>query len=79
MKVYPNPTSGRIRIDYLLPDPDTKLSLELFDGFGRRMLQHENLSISTNLDISFLEKGLYIIVVKDAGGKIVGTERILKL
>lgn len=79
MKVYPNPTSGRIRIDYLLPDPDTKLSLELFDGFGRRMLQQENLSISTNLDISFLEKGLYIIVVKDAGGKIVGTERILKL
>ena len=78
MKVYPNPTSGRIRIDYLLPDPDTKLSLEIFDGFGRRMLQRENLSISTNLEISFLEKGLYIIVVKDAGGMIVGTERILK-
>lgn len=79
MKVYPNPSSDRIRIDYLLPDPDTKLSLEVLDGFGRRMLQQENLSISTNLDISFLEKGLYIIVVKDAGGKIVGTERILKL
>ena len=58
LQVFPNPTSGQLRIE--VPKGYTKLAL--FDATGRMVLQLPNTSYSSvQLDLSPLDNGVYIL------------------
>jgi len=66
IKVYPNPTTSdnlQIHSDLIRQEG---FSVLLFDSFGNKMINkevHPNASGKTNLDISELKPGLYILKV----------------
>lgn len=63
LKIYPNPTSGIFGIEL----PTYKEStVELFDNYGNLILSINDIGIS-QMDVSYLEKGVYIIhVISDS-------------
>jgi len=63
--VYPNPASEGFRID-----ADVK-SLSIFNSIGQIVYSMENYQKGSSLDISDLEKGLYIIKADDNTQKLI--------
>ena len=69
LSVYPNPTSDIVYID----GNYTQLEEVVYDILGKQVM---NKSITNNIDISQLEKGVYILQLSD-GAKLT-TQRIIK-
>jgi GEVED domain/Pregnancy-associated plasma protein-A/Secretion system C-terminal sorting domain/Fibronectin type III domain len=66
MTVYPNPTTGILNIDMQVEN----VNIEILDLTGRTMLR-KMLNQGTNtLDISHLQKGVYVIKASEGGIKI---------
>ena len=74
IKIYPNPTTGVIRLD--IPDSNDKVEYTLIDLTGRTRMQGTFSGAQTTLDISSLEAGMYIILVR--GKQISATSKIIK-
>ena len=70
VKIYPNPTNGIIRIDGKTD------FVAVYDLLGKRMIYKEDDGFSTQLDLSELKDGLYIIKVYKKGYCF--SEKILK-
>jgi aminopeptidase N len=66
IRIYPNPTTDYLQIENSSSEMTT---LSLFDWNGRR-LQHQTLNALTILDISALAKGVYLLEIRNATGKI---------
>jgi len=66
IRIYPNPTTDYLQIENSSPEMTT---LSLFDWNGRR-LQHQTLNALTIVDISSLAKGVYLLEIRNATGKI---------
>lgn len=69
---YPNPVETRINTVFA-----EKYDLEFFDTSGRKVLESINLNGETQTDLSFFNKGIYIMKVT-SGGKIATRKIILK-
>ena len=69
LSVYPNPTSDIVYID----GNYTQLKVVVYDILGKQLM---NKSITNSIDISQLEKGVYILQLSD-GAKLT-TQRIIK-
>jgi surface protein len=69
ISIYPNPTSDIVYID----GNYTQLEAVVYDILGKQVM---NKSITNNIDISQLEKGVYILQLSD-GAKLT-TQRIIK-
>ena len=69
ISVYPNPTSDIVYID----GNYSQLKVVVYDILGKQVM---NKSITNNIDISQLEKGVYILQLSD-GAKLT-TQRIIK-
>ena len=69
ISVYPNPTSDIVYID----GNYTQLKVVVYDILGKKVI---NKPITNTIDISQLEKGVYILQLSD--GAKVTTERIIK-
>ena len=69
ISIYPNPTSGMVYIDgnYM------QLKVVMYDVLGKQVI---NKPITNSIDISQLEKGVYILQLSD-GAKLT-TQRIIK-
>ncbi len=68
LQVWPNPVSGTLHIQ--LPDAEKEMvGISVCDLLGRVMLQKENFSTKTELDVSTLSRGMYIIQVRTLEGK----------
>jgi Leucine-rich repeat (LRR) protein len=66
--VYPNPTTGKLRID------NAQLSIkniELFDIVGKKQLSIFNCPLSIEIDISHLANGMYFIKIDNKMYKII--------
>lgn len=61
LKVYPNPTSGKVFVDGI----PAASNLYVFDITGNLILSKEVNEKSLELNLDFVEKGLYIIEVKN--------------
>lgn len=70
--VSPNPTSGSVKIIYLLPQNKSG-KLEVFDLNGRRVYEMRLPPWSTlqQVDVSFLSNGVYSCVVSSGGWRAV--------
>lgn len=67
LQVWPNPVSGTLHIQ--LPDAEKEVvGISVCDLLGRVMLQKENFSTKTDLDVSMLSRGMYIIQVRTLEG-----------
>jgi len=74
-KIYPNPTSGQLRItNYEL----RITNVEVFDVFGRKIfkLETQNPESETNFDISSFPIGIYFVRIQTEKGMV--TEKIIK-
>lgn len=72
LKVYPNPTSGILHVD---KSQNSDMTIEVFDLFGKRILQLKN---TETIDISAFSSGMYLIKATD--GKTLQTkiQKIIK-
>lgn len=71
IEVYPNPTHDQF---YMLNLPENAI-VELFDLTGRKVLMAQNES---QIDVSFLENGVYIIAVQDQYGAMLYSTKLIK-
>ena len=69
ISIYPNPTSDIVYID----GNYTQLKVVVYDILGKQVMKE---SITNSIDISQLEKGVYILQLSD-GAKLT-TQRIIK-
>ena len=74
IKIYPNPATGIIRMD--IPNSKDKVEYTLVDLTGRTRMQGTFTDAQSTLDISSLEAGMYIILVR--GKQINATSKIIK-
>lgn len=71
--VYPNPTSNWIDIEY---KTNIILMISLLDLSGKCLKEYE-INGNTRLDMTNLEKGFYILQIKNSD-KILGTRKIIR-
>lgn len=66
ISIYPNPTNGKFHIDFL-NNPIENAEIFLFD-FKSQRIQNLNTQNRTKIDIdlSYLPKGTYLVLIKDA-------------
>ncbi len=74
VKLSPNPVSGNLNVK--LPVLTNNVNIEIYDVTGNRLLNKKFNSNIFSLDLSFLDKGVYLI--KIASGKINYTGKIIK-
>lgn len=77
-KVYPNPSSNDIIINKNC-SVDQNFIIQIIDLTGNVLIQKSNtLCEDDKINISSLQDGTYIIVLKNASGKILTMEKIIK-
>ncbi len=77
MNFYPNPTSGNLSIE--LPSDNAGSygsSIEIYNLTGKPIYQLKNISGKSDIDLSNLPTGLYILKICD--GNTVRTAKIMK-
>lgn len=63
LSIYPNPSSGWIHIKGFSGNPQLS-TLQLYDGTGREWV---NMPFNEKIDLSWLEPGLYFLVIQQKG------------
>jgi len=65
IKIYPNPSNGLINIDN---ETKSVIFIKVYDLIGRELLYSKQLENTYNpkIDVSFLNNGMYILVIKYA-------------
>ena len=80
LQVYPNPTTGELRIEVAGQARNDVVNVAIFDVFGRQMSQisrHCGLDpqpkshISNQIDISHLPAGVYFVKIRTEAGEVV--------
>lgn len=73
INVYPNPADDKITVEY--PSGFKKYSLQLFDALGQMVINEQltndgtgNTTLSHQLDVSSLKKGVYIVNIQTEYG-----------
>lgn len=79
--VYPNPFNAEVNVSFNLPS-DEKISLELYDAFGRKLqvITPKNYSMGNNkitLDLSGYPDGVYFINIQTENGPF--AKKVLKM
>lgn len=58
--VYPNPTTGLIRVETL-----TNFNISIYDMMGKLVMHSDNVLPNSNIDISHFQKGIYMAKVNE--------------
>lgn len=74
VKIYPNPSSGKVAIT--MAEPVTRAHLSIFTLCGKEVLNMTFSGASVNADISALPNGIYI--VKLTSEKLVKVGKLIK-
>lgn len=72
VKLYPNPTSGELKIDYNEHESGT---VQVINSMGATVMNKE---LSNSIDLSKLDQGLYLVVILNENGDTLLTERVIK-
>jgi aminopeptidase N len=76
VNVYPNPAGDRIRISVPEENNLSNLTFSVYGADGRLMLQQEIVPVNTDIDISRLAKGMYVVKLNGDGKS--GTKKFVK-
>jgi hypothetical protein len=71
--VYPNPATDWL---YLKCDNTSKITLEIFNLSGQKVLQHQHMAPKEGIEISHLPPGLYLLRFVDEFGNV-ATEKLV--
>ena len=63
IRIYPNPTSGVLKIEVAGFEDSDKGNLSIFNLSGQQLLNSDIISTFTELDISSSQKGVYILLI----------------
>jgi hypothetical protein len=78
INIAPNPTKDFIVIRHNLSGNNI-INIELYDLNGKKMLSKNNVTNGERIAVSQLAGGMYILKIYNSGGKIIGSEKIIKL
>lgn len=74
LSITPNPTEDKINIKI---DNQKPYTLTMVDIFGKQLMESQNITKETTLDISSFASGIYFLQVKD-NQNVVGTYKVIK-
>jgi hypothetical protein len=74
---YPNPASETVTILFENLETTSAPEYQLFDLFGRNLMNGKIMDEETTLNISSLANGIYLLKVVE-GNQIMGTAKIVK-
>ncbi len=75
VSIYPNPTQQLLNV--VLNQHSGSSTIELFDAFGKKVISEKTTSSSTQLDLSKLAKGVYLIRINN-NNQLVHQSKIIK-
>ena len=74
--IYPNPTQDFLMIEYV----ENLHSIEIYGLDGKFVKSERLIDVAdSQIDINYLSSGIYFIVLKDTDGRIVFTDKIVKI
>ena len=73
--IYPNPSKGEFTLDLSLSNKD-KVDVQIVNLLGKTVYNKENVNSQTQINVSTLENGTYILILKD-GDKIIGRKQLV--
>lgn len=76
VRIYPNPTSGMLKVEVLNLDEGDNCSLRIFNSAGSQITSTHTTSATASLDISSQPDGIYFLRI--AIGKEESTWKIIK-
>ena len=75
VSIYPNPTQQLLNV--VLNQHSGSSTIELFDAFGKKVISEKTTASSTQLDLSKLAKGVYLIRINN-NNQLVHQSKIIK-
>ena len=72
--IYPNPSNGQVAFNY---PTDDVYQIDIFDLSGRHVFSRVSMNPIQNLDISFIESGVYMVTLRTQDQKVLKTEKII--
>lgn len=76
VRIYPNPTSGLLKVEVLNVGNEESCTLRLFNSVGTQLISTTTASTASTLDISNQPNGIYVLHI--AIGKEESTWKIIK-
>ncbi|MBP6826035.1 MAG: CotH kinase family protein [Saprospiraceae bacterium] len=76
--IYPNPVRNILSV-FFEQAPDATHTLELTDVSGRLIERKSNPGFEAGFDMSALADGFYLLVYREAGGKVLRVEKVVKM
>ncbi|MGF2413390.1 T9SS type A sorting domain-containing protein [Ferruginibacter sp.] len=76
VKLFPNPVADKLSV-YLVGD-NSRRDLKLYDLSGRLIYTQQLNDMFTTLDLQKLSKGMYVVKITDAAGKLLYSEKVVK-
>jgi len=67
VNIYPNPTSGILKVEVTNLSNENNVDLSLYDLNGSKLIDQKKLPAITDLDISKYKDGMYILQIKYNG------------
>jgi len=72
IKIFPNPTTGKLKVEIAGFPRNDGADVAIYDIFGRPLLSLQSLSSpETEIDISHLQSGIYIIKINNITKKFI--------
>jgi hypothetical protein len=80
LKVYPNPASAYLIIEYFLENPEIGAFISIYDAYGNKLLNRsfENKQNQIIIDIRTLPSGTYLIHLLN-GDKIISSQKFIRI
>ena len=78
IKIYPNPVRQQLKIDFKI-NGQTQLKLTMYDLNGKLVFSKEKIANGDLIDLSSISTGNYFIRLIYANGKILFTDKVMKL
>jgi hypothetical protein len=72
VRFYPNPASAQITFDFQ-HSYEKGYSLQVYNFLGRKMIEQNNVSDKTTINLTEFNRGVYIYKLFDKSGRLVET------
>jgi len=72
VRFYPNPATSVINFDFV-PGTEKNYNFQVFSFLGKKVIELNNLTPKTSINLSDFFRGVYIFQLRDKNGKVVDT------
>lgn len=76
--VYPNPASQNIHVICNAALVNTKTNIEIINVLGQKIFSQSLAQANTQFNIAAIPTGMYFLLLKDANGKLLGEQKLVK-